>query len=348
MSDATFDARLGRVLGSYADSAVREIDPFAIAGAAIRSGSRDDHGATMFRRSRWLLLAATLAVLSLVAYALLVGGGSPRLGLASTPSAGATEPQASTPGASPGPTRVAYVGPTFGYESPRPLIYLPGPGPLPAVRVTDGFSPGFMFDLSENKALPAFGGPEAWGSWAAGPHTYEILYDTADVGIDAYSSARIYADICHHARGFVPLAANATPEQVVAALATVRGLVVGASRPITIDGHDGLAVDFHNTPLGDALDCDDPGLVRILNADPGIDEEYSVAVGPDQGFASGCCVLNARPVTDASAGVASRWYVIDIDSKPVIFETWTTWFGGDSTFEKLDDFNLVMAQITFP
>jgi len=348
MRDATFDARLERVLGRYGDSAVREIDSIAIAGAAIRSGSRENQGAASLGRLRWLLLAAALAVFSLIAYALLAGGSAPRLGLVSTATPGATETQASRPGASPGPTRVAFVGPTFGYESPRPLVYLSGTGPLPAVRVTDGFSPGFMFDLSENKALPAFGGPEAWGSWAAGPHAYEILYDTADVGIDAYSSARIYADICHHARGFVPLAANATPEQVIAALATVRGLVVEATRPITIDGHDGLAVDFHNTPLGDALDCDDPGLARILNADPGIDEEYSVAVGPDQGFSSGCCVVNARPVTAATAGVASRWYVIDIDSTPLIFEAWTTWFGGDSTFEKLDDFNLVIAQITFP
>jgi hypothetical protein len=177
MTDPRFDTRLERVVGRYADSAVRPIDPVEVALVAIRVGGTQRRERGAIGRSRWLLLAVTVGLLvALIGYALLGGGGpkpnpltsvrpssSPAIG-----SAAPTVPPTAIPGGGPS-------GGTWLAEIPNGLVVANSPG-ASRMRLAVTSGPTATIDLSN--------GPEGLFRSAVTPFGVGDLEFSTDVAGD--------------------------------------------------------------------------------------------------------------------------------------------------------------------
>jgi hypothetical protein len=139
----------------------------------------------------------------------------------------------------------------------------------PGRYVFTSFDPGL--DASHRITIDVADGYEGIGEWAA------RRIGTSQTGVSIFSIGDVYADACQWEGTLLDRSAISSTDEVVAALASQKGLRVSTPTDVTLDGFAGTYMERRVPARTDLSDCDGGRFMVYLNAGGG--ERYLGGAG---------------------------------------------------------------------
>lgn len=176
---------------------------------------------------------------------------------------------------------------TNGIPAEQPIPPLPTGSLEPGRYVFSSFNPGL--DASHRITIDVVDGYRGFDGWAA------IKAGTNQTAVNIFPISDVYADACHWEGTLLDRSAISSTDEVVAALASQKGLRVSTPTDVTLDGFAGTYMERRVPARTYLSDCD-RGQFRVY-LDAGGGERYL-----------------------GGAGQLGLLWVLDVDGVPLVIE----------------------------
>jgi hypothetical protein len=171
-------------------------------------------------------------------------------------------------------------------SSPDAIASLPGGALEPGRYIFNSFDPGL--DASHRITIDVPDGYMGFEGWAA------LKAGTSQTAVSTMALGGVYADACQWEGTLLDRSAISSTDEVVAALATQKGLRVSTPTDVTVDGFAGTYMERRVPVRTDLSECDG-GQFRVY-LEPGGGDRYLVR------------------------GLLQRLWILDIEGVPLVIE----------------------------